>query len=115
MKQFYLAFFISLSFLLVNFTNRNAYNATDDQTRTVQVYPNPATSVINFEFTSEFNKSSTPTLSIFSFFGKKMNDVSITTNKITLNLDGYYRGLYVFQIHDKFGNIIESGKFQVIK
>jgi hypothetical protein len=108
--------FIAMPLLFGNFVNNNATNpANDIQTRTVQFYPNPATSVINFEFPSTFDKSSGITLHIFSFIGKKMQEAPVNAGKITINLDSYYRGLYIFQIRDKSGVIIESGKFQVVK
>jgi hypothetical protein len=47
--------------------------------------------------------------------GKKMQELPVNTNKITISLDSYYRGIYIFQVRDKNGDIIESGKFQVIK
>lgn len=45
-----------------------------------------------------------------------MQEVRIVEPKIILTLDdNYYRGLYIFQLRDKDGRIIESGKFQVVK
>lgn len=79
----------------------------------VKCYPNPATSFVNFEFPKNIDKSST--LLVFSFVGKKMTEMPVSSNKITITLDDYYRGLYVFQLRDKGGNIIESGKFSVVK
>jgi len=83
------------------------------QVKMVHFYPNPASSTIYFEFPSNLDKSYS--LHIYNFIGKKVNELPINSNKITLSLNGYYRGLYVFQLRDKAGNIIESGKFQVLK
>ena len=88
----------------------------DQTTPTAQVikcYPNPATSFVNFEFPKNIDK--TNTLLVFSFVGKKMTEVPVSINKITVTLTNYYRGVYVFQLRDKGGNIVESGKFSVIK
>lgn len=115
MRRFYLLFFIALPFLFGNFTGNTSKDPEDTQTRTVQFYPNPATSIINFEFPSNFDKSANLVLDIFSFMGKKMQELPVNTNKITISLDSYYRGIYIFQVRDKNGDIIESGKFQVIK
>ncbi len=82
----------------------------------VKCYPNPATSFVNFEFPKNLDK--TNTLFVFSFVGKKMTEVplsNVNNNIITITLTDYYRGLYVFQLRDKGGNIIESGKFSVNK
>ena len=79
----------------------------------IKCYPNPATSFVNFEFPKNIDKSNT--LLVFSFVGKKMTEVPVSNNKITITLNDYYRGLYVFQLRDKGGNIVESGKFSVVK
>lgn len=98
-----------------------AFSFKDDQNpstnvQVVKCYPNPATSFVNFEFPKNFDKSNT--LFVFSFVGKKMTEVPVSNannNIITITLTDYYRGLYVYQVRDKGGNIIESGKFSVNK
>ncbi|BAV08586.1 hypothetical protein FLA_4632 [Filimonas lacunae] len=77
----------------------------------VKCYPNPAISYINFEFPQQIDKDYT--LYIYSFVGKKMTELQVTNRKLILPLTGYYRGIYVFQLRDKTGKIIETGKFQV--
>lgn len=86
---------------------------TNDAVKTVKFYPNPASGFINFEFSDNYNDSYD--LVIFNFIGKKVEDLKVTDQKITLSLTDYYRGVYIFQLRDKQGNIIESGKFQVVK
>ncbi len=110
---------VYLLFLLVTALGVSSFNkpvpVPDELVKIVQVYPNPATSIINFEFSHEVVDKSY-TFQVYSFgVGRKMNELSITTSKITLNLDAYTRGLYFFQLRDKAGQIIESGKFQVVK
>lgn len=84
-----------------------------DPVRIVKCYPNPASAVINFEFATA-DKSNT--LQIYSFTGKKMADQPLSSNKISLTLgNDFYRGIYIFQLRDKSGRIIETGKFQVVK
>lgn len=79
----------------------------------VRFFPNPASTVINFEF----NKpgSDTYTLQVYNFIGKKVSELVITNNKASVSLDNYFRGVYIFQLRDKAGKIIQSGKFHVIK
>src|SRR2546423_13051499 len=78
--------------------------------KVVKFYPTPATSVVNFEFTAPY------TLQIYSFTGKKMTEVNASANKVSIILNNdFYRGIYVYQLRDKTGRIIETGKFQVIK
>lgn len=77
-------------------------------------YPNPATSYINFSFDKSVDQSYT--LQVYNFIGRKMTDIRITESKLTINLDdNYFRGLYVYQLRDQSGRIVESGKFQVNK
>jgi hypothetical protein len=85
----------------------------DEAVKTVKFYPNPASSFINFEFAKVYNKSYT--LLIYNFIGKKMTELKPTDQKITVALTEYYRGVYIFQLRDAQGNVVESGKFQVVK
>ncbi len=79
----------------------------------IKFYPNPATSVINFDFQKEYDKSYS--FQIFSFVGKKVFELSNVTPKTIVNLGDFYRGVYIFQLRDRNGKIIDSGKFQVSK
>jgi hypothetical protein len=83
------------------------------QVKVIKCYPNPATSIINFEFPTRIDRSYT--LQIYSFTGKKMTELS-ASNKLSVMLNNdFYRGLYIYQLHDKTGKIVETGKFQVVK
>ena len=79
----------------------------------IKFYPNPAVSVINFEFEKGFDKSFS--FEIYNFIGKKVYDVKTSTSKLNIPLTDFYRGVYIYQLRDKTGKIIDSGKFQVIK
>lgn len=79
----------------------------------IKFYPNPATSIINFDLQRDYNNSFS--LLIFNFMGKKVYEVKSTSTRMSINLDEFYRGIYIFQLRDKNGNITESGKFQVVK
>ncbi|MDE3144825.1 MAG: T9SS type A sorting domain-containing protein [Bacteroidota bacterium] len=114
MKKLYSIFLMVSIMLISSFTVVSHNELPLDQTRTVQFYPNPATSVIYFEFPSNFEKASY-SLHIYNFLGKKMNELQVNSSKLSVQLDNYLRGLYIFQIRDKTGAIIESGKFQVVK
>jgi hypothetical protein len=86
---------------------------SDDAIKIVKFYPNPAVGSINFEFQKSYDK--TYSLLIFNFIGKKVIDLKPTEEKITVPLTDFYRGVYIFQLRDAKGNIVESGKFQVVK
>lgn len=79
----------------------------------VKFYPNPATSIITFDFQRGYDKALN--LQIFNFIGKKVQEISNVTPKTTVNLNDFYRGIYIFQLKDKNGKVIDSGKFQVSK
>ena len=83
-----------------------------DSAKIAHFYPNPATSYINFSFDKTVDKSYT--LQVYNFIGRKMNDIRVSDAKLTINFDdNYFRGLYVYQLRDNTGKIVESGKFQV--
>ena len=79
----------------------------------LRFFPNPAISVINFEFTNGFDKNYS--IQIYNFIGSKVIDTRTVTPKISIPLTDFYRGLYIYQLRDRTGKIIESGKFQVTK
>lgn len=88
---------------------------TFTQPRVVKCYPNPATSFINFEFPTTIS-SNNYSLQLYSFSGKKMHEDVISTSKIVVTLNNdFYRGVYIYQVRDRTGRIIETGKFQVVK
>lgn len=93
-------------------TGHDLLNSTS--TKIARVYPNPATSYIIFEFDKSVDRSYT--LQIYAFFGRKMTEIRLTDPRVNITLDdNYLRGLYIYQLHDQSGRIIESGKFQVNK
>ncbi len=79
----------------------------------IKPYPIPATTVINFDFLYGYDKSFS--LQIYNFMGKKIVEVQTMQPRINMSLEEFYRGIYVYQLRDKEGKIIESGKFQVVK
>jgi hypothetical protein len=79
----------------------------------VKAYPNPASSRINFEI--QHNNDVTYDLIVYNFLGKRVDEVKDVNAKTTVDLSNYYSGLYIFQLRDKQGNLIESGKFNVVK
>jgi len=47
--------------------------------------------------------------------GKEMEELTPSSQVINISLNNFYRGIYIFQLRDKTGKIIESGRFQVVK
>lgn len=83
------------------------------QVKSIKCYPNPAISFINFEFPQEY-VSKNYSLQVYSFTGRKMSEMSVIGSKASLTFSNeYFRGIYVYQLQDKTGKILETGKFQV--
>ena len=79
----------------------------------LRFYPNPATTVINFDFQKSYDKGYS--LQVYNFLGRKMLEQSNIADKTSINLTDFTRGVYVYQLRDKTGRLVESGKFQVSK
>ncbi|MBD0331092.1 MAG: T9SS type A sorting domain-containing protein [Chitinophagaceae bacterium] len=79
----------------------------------VRLFPNPATSFVTFDFDKDFQKGLS--IQVYNFLGKKMYESANINQRTTINLSDYTRGVYVYQIRDHSGKMIESGKFQVSK
>jgi len=79
----------------------------------VRLYPNPATSVVNLDLGKAENRGYS--IQIFSFLGRKMYEATNVSQHITLNLTDYNRGVYIYQLRDRSGKLVETGKFQVSK
>jgi hypothetical protein len=116
MRKFYLMILLACTLGLNSYVadNGSPYTSLADS-KITHFYPNPATSYINFSFDKSIDKSYS--LQIYNFIGRKMTEARIIDpNKLTINLDnGYLRGLYIYQLRDAGGRIVESGKFQVSK
>ena len=111
-KYFYILLFI-LAFSFDSSAQVKHTLQYEDMSSSVKFYPNPAVSFINFEFNKDYDKSYT--LYIYSFIGKKVAELKFTELKMTVPLNDFYRGIYIFQFRNKQGTVVESGKFQVVK
>ena len=85
----------------------------DPEPASVRFYPNPATSFITFDLIKDLGKNYS--IQLFNFLGKKVYEFPATDQKTVVNLSDFFRGIYIFQLRDPTGKIIQSGKFQVNK
>jgi hypothetical protein len=114
MRIFYALSIILLLTIQANSQDRNLpAPGQDPVAKIIRFYPNPAISFITFDFKQSDNKPYT--LTIFNFIGKKVHEVNKITPKTVVDLADFYRGVYIFQLRDLAGKVIESGKFQVSK
>ncbi|MFT4023186.1 MAG: T9SS type A sorting domain-containing protein [Flavihumibacter sp.] len=100
-------------FLLLFLSLAGLAQSGQPQVTAVKFYPNPAISYISFEFPQQFEKGYS--FEIYNFLGKKVFELKNISAKTTIDLGQYYRGIYIFQLRDKAGRIVESGRFQVNK
>jgi hypothetical protein len=77
----------------------------------VDVYPNPASTEVNFRVTGE----NTHSLEVFDITGKKVNTYAVKDNEASVNTASYPAGLYLYQLKDKDGNMVKVGKFSVAR
>ncbi len=113
MKNIYKTILFILLITTSSFVASNNLGFVDGKTKITRFYPNPASSFINFEYAKSLEKGHT--LVLYNFIGKKVSEVQISGTNSTISLDGFFRGIYIFQIRDKNARIVDSGKFQVLK
>jgi len=111
LKKIIYIFILLIGITFTSFAQNKA--SGDPIAKLIKPYPIPATTVINFDFLYGYDKSFS--LQIYNFMGKKVNEMNSIPQKITLPLDDFYRGIYIYQLRDKNGKIIDSGRFQVVK
>lgn len=114
MKRLIIISIVLFGLIFTSFAqNRIAATDGDPSAKLIKYYPNPATTAINFEFIRGYDRSFS--LQLYNFMGKKVLEVNAPTQLFNLSLNGFYRGVYIFRLSDKNGNVIDSGKFQVVK
>ncbi len=79
----------------------------------VEVYPNPASSEVNFRVSASANAARG--IQVYDITGKKIDTYPVTNNKATINTSTYNSGLYFYQLFDKDGVQMKVGKFSVVK
>ena len=79
----------------------------------LRFFPNPATSYVTFDFQRGFDRGYN--IQVYNFLGKLVYEAKNVAQRTTINLSDFTRGMYIYQLRDQSGKIIESGKFQVSK
>ena len=112
MKRPLLIVFITL-LAVINVQGQTRTIPSDPVDRIVKFYPNPAISFITFDLQKNSDKGYD--IQVFNFLGKMVYEQKNIPAKTTINLTDYSRGVYIYQLRDHDGRILESGKFQVSK
>jgi hypothetical protein len=106
-----------LSFMLIAVISSNGQSnrsiSNGPVERIVKTYPVPAISYITIEPVKATNTNYV--LVIFNFLGRKMYEKQNFSQKTTIMLDEFTRGVYIYHLTDLTGRLVESGKFQVSK
>lgn len=114
MKQI---FYILIFIIGLNFTslaqNNTSPSGEDGAAKLIKLYPIPATTAINFDFVSGYDKSFY--FEVYNFTGKKVYELKNLPPRINLPLNDFSRGFYYYQLRDKNGRLIETQRFLVIK
>ena len=85
----------------------------DGAEKVIKFYPNPAVSFITFDFQKDYDKGYN--IQVYSFIGKLVFEAKNVEPRTTVNLSEYNRGVYIYQLRDRSGRVVDSGKFQVAK
>ena len=106
---FILTFFIGIIF--TSFAQSKSSADNGNQAKLINFYPNPASSSISFDFMRGYDKSFS--FQVYNFIGKKIIELRSVAPKTVVDLTYCYRGVYIFQVRDKNGKVVESGRFTV--
>lgn len=106
-----------LSIILLTAIHSRGQQRTDPSRdaaqRIMKFYPNPATSFIKFDFQKSYDRGYN--LQVINFLGKQVQEIKNINPSTTIELSSYSRGVYIYQLRDQAGKVVESGKFQVSK
>ena len=110
--------FILILIIGINFTsfaqNRTFSDEVGVQTKFIKSFPNHASTVVNFEFQKGYSRSYS--IQVLNSIGKKMFEAKNIPSLLSINLkeEKFYRGIYIYQLIDKNGIVVESGKILVV-
>lgn len=114
MKRFLLIVFLFFAATVTSQAQNKPLPVMGGQSSVLRFFPNPATSVINFEIQKEYESGYS--IQIFNaILGRKTYELANMPERMSINLADFSRGIYVYQLRDKSGRMVESGKFQVAK
>jgi hypothetical protein len=70
--------------------------------------------VVNFEFQKSYNRSFS--IRVLNSIGKQVYEAQYIPSFLSINLkeEKFYRGIYIYQLVNKMGVVVESGKIMVV-
>ncbi|TCJ14470.1 T9SS type A sorting domain-containing protein [Flaviaesturariibacter flavus] len=113
MKRFILSTFLLVSIAASAGAQASRTAFGNEPATVLRFFPNPAVSNITFDFTRNYDKGYT--IQVYNFLGRKLYESVNVAPRTSVNLADYNRGVYIYQLYDRNGKMVESGKFQVSK
>ena len=92
----------------LGFSGYNSINETS-QNNGVDVYPNPSSTITNFDVVSENANE----VVIYDMTGREVNRLKIDNKKAQLNSYAMAEGVYTYSILTKENEVLSRGKFAV--
>ena len=111
-------FLILTFFIGINFTSFAQIKPTPDngivQAKFIKSYPNPASTVVNFEFQKGYSRSYS--IQVLNSIGKKVYVANNIPSRLSVDIkaEKFYRGIYIYQLVDRNGMVVESGKILIV-
>lgn len=81
----------------------------ENEIESANVYPNPASNKVNFDF----GNNTVETLTVTDMNGRTIETVTGNTSFVTVDVNGLENGVYFYNAVDNAGNIISANKFVV--
>jgi hypothetical protein len=103
---------VGSTFIIDNVATVDGVNEVSVAPASVSVYPNPATNEVHFNVTSS---GMTGYINVFDMTGQKVSTVDTHNNFATLNSSQLASGLYFYQLYDRAGSLMKTGKFSIYK
>ncbi|RYE01814.1 MAG: T9SS type A sorting domain-containing protein [Sphingobacteriales bacterium] len=113
MKRLILFTFMVLTMAAGSSAQPRGASFASDPVSVLRFYPNPATTQVTFDFSRSYDRGYS--IQIFNFLGRKVYEAGNVGQRTSLDLTDYLRGVYIYQLRDKNGKMVETGKFQVSK
>lgn len=109
MKKFYTLFIL----ICLSASHSFAQSISDpkNQDKVINCFPNPATSQITF--TLQLTPQDHYSLVIFNLLGKVVFEEKKMSARVNIQLGDFHRGMYIYQLKDRNGKLVTTGKFQV--
>lgn len=92
-----------------NFVSSSNVQSFEDQALLLGAYPNPATE--NFNIISK--SPNAVKVEVYDLSGRIMENKLFESDKVSINVNNYTPGLYIYKVYDNANRALKTGKFTV--